>query len=497
MKRTGVGIALSFLFIVTTGASGASEAPRSEETQSCIECHAVLHPGIVADWAKSRHARTTPSEGQKRPSIERRVSAGEVSEKLAHKSVGCAECHTLNSERHKDRFEHNGHQVHVVVTPGDCAVCHPTEAGQYEKNLMSFARVNLTQNSVYRDLIHATNSTHTFDGMQRVLEPPHEETNADSCCHCHGTAVEVTGSRTVDSEMGEMVIPVLSGWPNQGVGRFNPDGSKGSCTSCHTRHQFSIAMARKPYTCSQCHKGPDVPAYAVYQVSKHGNIASSLSRDWDFEAVPWKVGKDFTAPTCAACHVSQIVSEEGGLISSRTHQMNDRLAWRLFGVIYAHPHPVSPDTSIIKNSDGLPLPTTLKGERASAFLIDAREQERRRGVMKGVCSSCHGRGWVDGHFNRLSRTIETTNEMTLTATKIMLKAWEKGVASGPAQGDSLFNESIEKKWVEQWLFYANSTRLASAMGGADYGVFANGRWYMSKNIQGMLEWLRSKSGTDE
>jgi hypothetical protein len=43
--------------------------------------------------------------------------------------------------------------------------------------------------------------------------------------------------------------------------------------------------------------------------------------------------------------------------------------------------------------------------------------------------------------------------------------------------------------VEQWLFYANSTRFASAMAGADYGVFAEGRWYMSRNIQEMLDHL--------
>ncbi len=45
-------------------------------------------------------------------------------------------------------------------------------------------------------------------------------------------------------------------------------------------------------------------------------------------------------------------------------------------------------------------------------------------------------------------------------------------------------------WVEQWLFYANATRLASAMAGADYGVFADGRWFMSKNIQDMFDWLK-------
>ena len=43
--------------------------------------------------------------------------------------------------------------------------------------------------------------------------------------------------------------------------------------------------------------------------------------------------------------------------------------------------------------------------------------------------------------------------------------------------------------MEQWLFFANSTRFASAMMGADYGVFAHGRWYLRKNLQEMVEWL--------
>jgi hypothetical protein len=87
--------------------------------------------------------------------------------------------------------------------------------------------------------------------------------------------------------------------------------------------------------------------------------------------------------------------------------------------------------------------------------------------------------------------VKTANEMTLTATKILMSAWDQGAAKGPAQNDEIFNEAIEKKWVEQWLFYANSTRFASAMAGADYGAFANGRWYMSKNIQDMLDWIKT------
>jgi hypothetical protein len=251
-------------------------------------------------------------------------------------------------------------------------------------------------------------------------------------------------------------------------------------------------MARKPYTCSECHKGPDVPAYAVYQVSKHGNMHSAHNKEWNFSAVPWKVGKDFTAPTCAACHVSLLVGEDDQIIADRTHQMNNRSAWRLFGIPYAHAHPKSPDTSVIVNKAGLPLPTELTGEPASQFLIDAQEQQQRRDAMKAICLSCHATGWVDGHFERLENTIETTNEMTLTSTKILITAWSEGAAKGLEKNDSIFNDVIERKWTEQWLFYANSARLASAMAGADYGVFANGRWHLSKNIQEMLDYIHSR-----
>jgi len=204
------------------------------------------------------------------------------------------------------------------------------------------------------------------------------------------------------------------------------------------------------------------------------------------------VGKDFTAPTCSTCHVSLVASEEGEVIVERSHQMNDRIPWRIFGLIYAHAHPRSPDTTIIRNKAGLPLPTELTGEPVEEYLIDEREQDKRRTMMQKVCLSCHSQGWVDGQFSRFENTIEVTNEMTLAATKVLLSAWEKGTAKGLAHNDSIFNEAIEKKWVEQWLFFANSTRYASAMAGADYGVFANGRWYLSKNIQEMVDWLELK-----
>ncbi len=485
-------MSLSLLLLSASPAGYAQEPESSGDTETCLNCHASMHPGIVSDWRNSRHFRVTPAQALEKDDLARRVSADSIPEQLLTKTVGCAECHIMNPEKHRDTFEHAGYQVHTVVTPEDCAVCHPVERSQYEKNIMSYAHINLTNNPVYHSLLTSTNGVQDFDGVKTSLTDPDEQTNFESCIYCHGTEVMVEGTTTRETPLGDMEFPVLSGWPNQGVGRLNPDGSMGSCAACHTRHQFSIQMARKPYTCSECHKGPDVPGYKVYEVSKHGNMFSSLGKDWNFESVPWIVGKDFTAPTCAACHASLVMTSDETIVAERSHQMNDRLWWRIMGLIYAHPHPKSPNTAIIVNKAGLPLATELTGEPASEFLIDEEEMSMRQQKMMDVCLACHSSQWAENQFARFENTIRTTNQMTLTATKILSTAWEKGAAQGLPQGAPIFDEAIEKKWVEQWLFFANSTRYASAMAGADYGAFANGRWYMSKNIQEMYDWLQFK-----
>jgi len=487
--RTFFFISALMAATLLVGQTMAAEPRVSEATETCLSCHTAATPGIVADWKKSRHARVSPAEALKKDRASRRVSAENIPVTLAGSVVGCAECHTLTPAAHQDNFDHEGEQVHVVVTPGDCAVCHPEEAGQYERNKMAWAQKNLADNPLYNDLIQVVVGVYSVKSGTPALQPPGAKDQADSCYACHGTVVKATGTVVRETDQGDLEFPILDGWPNQGVGRVNPDGSRGSCASCHTRHQFSIKTARQPYTCSQCHKGPDVPAYKVYSVSKHGNIFSTHQGEWDFEAMPWTVGRDFTAPTCAVCHVSQIVDSEGRTLAERTHRMNDRLPWRLFGLVYAHPQPKSPDTTVIRNKAGLPLPTELTGQPVVEFLIDEEEQARRTEKLQKVCLSCHGHGWVEGHWALWENTIRTANAQTLAATRLILKAWDRGAVQGPAAGDSPFNEALERKWVEQWLFYANSTRLASAMDGTDYGVFAEGRWHMSKNLMEMSDWL--------
>jgi len=479
------------LSYVTTVSGG--EVQVSEATQECLDCHSVFHPGIVEDWRSSRHAQTTPKQAMAAEGLALKVSSKSVPEALQETAVGCAECHTLRNEAHADAFDHNEVEIHVVVSPDDCATCHVTERTQFDKNIMAHARKNLAGNPVYQDLQRTILGESKVKDGKIHFSPANELTRADACFYCHGTKLEVIDREVRDTDAGELEFPVIKGWPNQGVGRVNLDGSKGACSACHTRHQFSIETARKPYTCKECHVGPDVPAFKVYTASKHGNIFSSMGNTWNFKAVPWTVGQDFTAPTCAACHVSLLVNTDGEVVNKRTHQMSDRLGWRIFGVIYAHPHPKDPDITKIRNSAGLPLPTDFDGKLATDYLIDSTEQESRRQTMQQTCLNCHDTSWVKGYFERLDNTIKTSNAAVLTATNLVSTAWEKGYAQGLDEKGNPFDEFIERRWTNAWLLYANNIRFVSAMaGGGDYGVFEDGRYHLTNTLMEMQSWIETR-----
>ncbi|HUX06552.1 MAG TPA: multiheme c-type cytochrome [Acidobacteriota bacterium] len=496
MKKLGFLIILicaGTVFIVAMSpvdiVNARQERKLSDESSECIECHRYYTPGIVADWRDSRHSTTSPAEAMKADELERRISAEEVPEELQSVAVGCYECHSRNTDRHADAFEHEGFEINVVVSPDDCATCHPLERDEYAGSKKGHAVGNLLDNPIYMTLVN------TSVGVAEVVDGGvHQNTaseagRSETCFSCHGTVIEVNGKKIIESDYGELEVPDLSNWPNQGVGRVNPDGSRGSCAACHPRHGFSIETARKPFTCLQCHLNPDVPGWETWRESKHGNIFLSKADEWEWNAVPWTVGEDFRAPTCAACHNALLVNSEGEVVAERSHDFGARLYVRIFGLIYSHPHPKSGETSVIKNSDGLPLPTTFTGVPASEFLIDNAEQARRKAVLRKVCTACHSGSWADGHFEQLELTIAETDKMVETATKLMVSAWQAGLAKSD---DNPFDEGLERKWIEQWLFYANSVRYGSAMGGPDYSAFKNGWYYLTKNLQDMKDAIALK-----
>ena len=84
-KALCILLMLSVIFILSFGLSGPddkAEAPMSEQTEECLECHDVYTPGIVQDWRTSKHSLAVPAESLEKPGLERAVSSQSVPEEL-------------------------------------------------------------------------------------------------------------------------------------------------------------------------------------------------------------------------------------------------------------------------------------------------------------------------------------------------------------------------------------------------------------------------------
>jgi len=469
----------------------SQEKPRlSDVTQTCIDCHEMVTPGIVHDWETSKHSKMNLSSALAKRKLEKRVSIENLPENFdAEIVIGCYECHSQNYENHKDSFDHFGYEINVIVSPNDCKTCHPLEVEEYTESKKGYAVNNLYSNPLYQTLVETVTSVKKIENDEIVKLESSRLTQGETCYACHGTIIEVDGLKLVNSILGEIEVPNLQNWPNQGVGRINPDGSRGACTSCHPRHGFSIEVARKPYTCGQCHLEPDVPAYNVYKESKHGNLFESNKEKYNWHNVPWEIGKDFRSPTCASCHNSLLIDSQGTVVAERTHDFGSRLWVRIFGLIYSHPQPKSGATYEIRNEDNIPMPTTFKNVPASDFLISADDQIERRKMMQKVCTNCHGTSWSELQLAKIDKVNKETDAMVLAATQLMEEAWEKGFENP----QNPFDEQLEILWQRQWLFYANSVRYGTAMMGPDYSAFKNGWWEMSQNLSRMHSIIKTMS----
>jgi len=243
----------------------------TEGAQRCIDCHAIESKGIVAGWAASRHG---------------------------HANISCLDCHAAgpaDPDVSKNHLALDKIPVSVIVSPKDCSRCHPVEAAQYTRS----------KHANTLELIWKIDPW-LNDGMNNSIE------RQTGCYHCHGSIVKVeNGTFNTDT------------WPNVGVGRINPDGSRGSCSSCHTRHKFSLSEARKPEACGQCHLGPDHPQIEIFEESKHGAIYHSEGDSWNWNAAPgtWTPGVDYRAPSCSVCHMSGVNK------IAATHDVTERLSW--------------------------------------------------------------------------------------------------------------------------------------------------------------------------
>ena len=181
MQKRYLMVLTGILMIITATKAFGAQAATSEATEECLDCHATYHPGIVADWRKSRHAVVTPAQAAAVKGLENKLSSTRIPDALKETSVGCAECHTLRKDAHADTFEHNGYDIHVVVSPDDCAGCHTTEREQFRHNIMSMAEKNLSENKLYADMQRTILGKAELKNGSVHFSPANDLTRADAC----------------------------------------------------------------------------------------------------------------------------------------------------------------------------------------------------------------------------------------------------------------------------------------------------------------------------
>lgn len=387
----------------------ARAASSSAQSAQCLQCHKPMNPALVEEWRVSAHGQ---------------------------KGITCLDCHRAEKGE-PDAFEHNGATIAVIVSPKDCARCHQKEVDEQKSSHHAKAGDILA-------------SLDNFLG--EVIGGPPAATVG--CMQCHGSTVKVLPNGKFDPTT----------WPNTGIGRINPDGSAGSCSACHTRHNFSRAQAREPETCGKCHLGPDHPQMEIYQESKHGILWSANKKRLNTERKDWKSGIDYTAaPSCATCHMSATRTQ------GVTHDVGDRISWTLRPVVSTKLNMVVfEDLSKDDRPEGQPLPKVgdeMKGkDGVNRKVTQVITWQQRREHMQEVCSSCHAKGQVEGFYKQFDDLVVLYNDKFAKPAAAIMADLYKAKKLTPAQMD----EKLEWIYYELWHHEGRRARHGASMSGPDY-----------------------------
>ncbi len=420
-----------------------------DSSKACVDCHRQSVPGIVDHWMGSTHAL---------------------------KGVGCVECHRADKED-ADSFQHFGVTIATVVTPLDCSRCHNTEYTEFTNS--HHAKAGNILASLDNFLAE------TAEGSRTPFNPHSPTPGRDlgvvngmasaqtGCLQCHGSkvALEATdGSRlTVDdlqpnenghptnkdaiakikkNDEGQPVFAAGS-WPNTGIGRLNLDGSRGSCSACHSRHDFSPRRARQPENCGKCHLGPDHPQKEIFEESKHGVAYRDLKEHMHLDAKDWVLGKDYThAPTCATCHMSGNL-RNGGKV---THDPGTRISWTN-----------RPPVSLAMDTDSHgKVVTEADPDKRRDLVTDGWDDKRQR--MKDVCLHCHTPNYVNAFYQQYDDFVHNYNEKFGKPGAHLMKV----IANQGLTTKTQFDEEIEWTWFYLWHHEGRRARHGASMMAPDY-----------------------------
>ena len=431
---------------------GAAHVAVPASSKECVDCHADNTPGVVDHWLGSSHAA---------------------------KGVGCYECHEAHRDD-ADAFDHYGQLMATVVTPLDCGRCHTKEFEEFTRS--HHAKGGNILASLDNRLAEVT------EGMQGTFNPhsptPGRPEMGDvngfasantGCKQCHGSKVALKGKdgelitfeelmpdedgRPTNARAVAAILKDANGkpkfdsstWPNTGIGRLNLDGSRGSCSACHSRHDFSPRRARQPENCGKCHLGPDHPQKEIYEESKHGVAYRDLRDKMNLDAESWVLGVDYSAaPTCATCHMSANKNDP-----TITHDPGERISWTN-----------RPPVSLVMDTDRNHAVIKVDDPEQRARLVqnggDSWQAKRTR--MSNVCKNCHTPDYITSFYEQYDDFVQLYNEkFGKPGQALMAELRKQGLISAPQ-----FDEEIEWTWFYLWHHEGRRARHGASMMAPDY-----------------------------
>ena len=459
---------LSFLFLIALLLVAYQESKRHRVEQQleavvttansgCVKCHQTDAPALVKDWESSRHAQL---------------------------GVGCVDCHQAE-KGDIDAWSHEGVLISALVTPKDCARCHTKQHQEFAKSHHAKAGEILA----------------SLDNVlaERVAGMPGNIADAvNGCWQCHGSIIRFKrDDKGQILRTGKDSKPVIDPdtWPNSGMGRLNPDGSKGSCHACHSRHSFQASVARSPENCGKCHMGPDHPQIEIYNESKHG-IAFYTNRDMMALNKPgeWILGRDYSAaPTCATCHISGHMTPQG-VNTGNNHDVGERISWTLRPAIstkinrityedgykedYPETRPLPKIGDKIETTEKVVENETMVSKKSTRTVKSILTWEDRRKNMKGVCLNCHNDTYVDNFYKQFDDLVILYNEKFAKPAQEFMNKLRADQVLNP---NAPFEHEVQWVFWELWHHEGRRARHGASMMGPDYTHW-HGMYEVSKHF---------------
>ena len=365
----------------------------------CAECHTQQQYSIVHEYEMSVHAQ---------------------------QGVNCLDCHQPADGQ--PRKDHHGFVVSTKLTAGNCRSCHEPIYQEFLRSRHAapswaavYGEAGLKPEQVEFSERYQPGGTRR--AAHPLTAPEGASATTSGCAQCHASAGRTTTARSA------------------------------TCTACHTRHTSSVAIARLPTTCGQCHLGPDHSQLEIYEESKHGVMFQAQERLLNLDAPPKSLTtRDMFVPTCATCHMSGLNGQKV------THDPSERLSYYL----------------------------------ADAITKPRPNHDRAQLAMKQLCVQCHTTPLVDRVYAEAEKVVATTNERVQAASDIVDGLRKDGVLTTPP-----FTQPIDFVYFDLWHYDGRTSKHGAFMGGADFVQWHGNYPMLARTVQlrAMADELRRQHGS--